>query len=95
MKSDLIKTLNAIEHPILELESHGGSILVLPDSGRVLGLFDRNNENFYWVNPDLTDNTKLTGETEKDTSPIYMWVNYKESDLKDRYNYEIKVTNIF
>ena len=58
MKSDLIKTLNAIEHPILELESHGGSILVLPDSGRVLGLFDRNNENFYWVNPDLTDNTK-------------------------------------
>jgi len=55
MKSNLISALAAAEHPLIELETQDGSLLILPHGARVLGLFSSSDENFFWVNPALAD----------------------------------------
>ncbi|MBC8229027.1 hypothetical protein H8E77_05695, partial [bacterium] len=55
MKSDLISTLAAVKYPLIELAAQDGSLLILPHGARVLGLFNSSGDNFFWVNPALTN----------------------------------------
>ena len=55
MKSDLISTLAAVKYPLIELAAQDGSLLILPHGARVLGLFNSSGDNFFWVNPTLTN----------------------------------------
>lgn len=80
MKTKLIETLGNTGNSVAELKgSEGGSILVLPLGGRVLGLFTQDdNENFFWVNPALTDKTNamefFKGNGWKNTGGDRTWV---------------------
>lgn len=52
---ELIASLTAANHPPIQLFRKGSSLLVLPYGGRTLGLYNRDGNNFFWVNPDLNN----------------------------------------
>ncbi len=78
MKSNLIAALTMAGHPPNELEAPGGSLLILPYGGRVLGLFSHSGENFFWVNPNLTNSATasafFTAEGWKNSGGDRTWV---------------------
>lgn len=84
MKSDLISTLAAVNYPLIELAAPNGTLLILPHGARVLGLFNSSGDNFFWVNPALTNvssaNALFSSTSWKNSGGDRTWV-APEADL--------------
>ena len=76
--NELIASLTAAGHPPIQLYGKGGSLLVLPHGGRVLGLYNRDGHSFFWINPDLnhvsTAKPFFTAEGWKNSGGDRTWV---------------------